>query len=87
MKIAEYVIIGGGPAAICAIPNIINSGVTGDNIIWIDPQFQVGDFGSKLSIGSGVPGNTMVKSFRTVYSEIYKLIPSLKPINAFTYLN
>lgn len=79
MKIVEYVIIGGGPAAICAIPNILNSGVSGDNIIWIDPQFKVGDFGTKLSKGSSVPGNTMVKGYQRVNNEIYKLIPSLKP--------
>lgn len=78
---AEYVIIGGGPAAICAIPNILKLGVDKNKIIWIDPQFKVGDFGSVLSHGSSVPGNTMVKSYQRVNQEIYKILPTLKPEN------
>lgn len=78
---AEYVIIGGGPAAICAIPNILKLGVDRNKIIWIDPQFKVGDFGSVLSHGSSVPGNTMAKCYQRVNQEIYKILPTLKPEN------
>lgn len=80
-KTAEYVIIGAGPAAICAIPNLLKIGIDKNKIIWIDPQFKVGDFGSILSEGSSVPGNTMAKSYQRVNQEIYKILPTLKPEN------
>jgi thioredoxin reductase len=79
VKVAEYVIIGAGPSAICAIPNILNSGVSKTDIIWIDPQFKVGDFGTVLSVGSSVPGNTTVKNYQKVNKEIYKMVPECAP--------
>ena len=76
---AEYVVIGSGPAAICAVAKLYGSGVAGNKIIWVDPQFKVGDFGTKLSIGSSVPGNTTVESYQKVNNAIYTLIPACAP--------
>ncbi len=78
-KPVEYIVIGAGPAALCAIANILNSGVPGDRIVWVDPQFKVGDFGTKLSIGSSVPGNTSVENYQRVYEAIYKMVPACAP--------
>jgi thioredoxin reductase len=82
-KTAEYVIIGAGPAAICAIPAILNSGVASNDIIWIDTEFSVGDFGTILSVGSSVPGNTAVENYQKVNQAIYKMIPALVPAQPF----
>lgn len=76
---AEYVIIGGGPAAICAVAKLYGSGVPGDKIVWVDPKFKVGDFGTKLSVGSSVPGNTAVESYQEVNNAIYSMIPECEP--------
>lgn len=71
---AEYIIVGAGPAAICAIPNLLATGVNPNSIIWVDPAFCVGDFGSILSKGSSVPGNTSVESYQRVNTAIYKIL-------------
>lgn len=76
---AEYVIIGGGPAAICAVAKLLGSGVAGHKIIWVDPLFKVGDFGTKLSQGTSVPGNSTVASYKRTFEGIYSLIPASKP--------
>ncbi len=78
-QLAEYVIIGAGPAAICAVAKLYGSGVPGDKIIWVDPQFKIGDFGTKLSVGSSVPGNTTVESYQKVNHAIYSMIPACMP--------
>lgn len=74
VKCVEYVVIGAGPAAICAIPHLLKNKVAKDDIIWIDPQFSVGDFGSTLSVGSSVPGNTTVESYQRVNKAIYQMM-------------
>jgi thioredoxin reductase len=79
IRVAEYVIIGAGPAAICAIPAILQSGIAGHAITWIDPQFSVGEFGTSLSVGSSVPGNTAVESYQKVNQEIYKIVLASAP--------
>lgn len=76
---SQYIIIGAGPAGICEISNMIKKGVSCDDIIWIDPKFNVGDFGTTLSKGSSVPGNTMVKDYQKVNKEIYQAVPICKP--------
>ena len=65
----DVTIIGAGPAALAAIPQLLNSGVAGADIVWIDPQFKVGDFGSILSVGSSVPGNTSVENYQKVFNK------------------
>lgn len=82
-KIFEYAVIGAGPAAICAIPNIIHTGVSGNDICWIDNKFNVGDFGTILSRGSSVPGNSRVQTYQNVNQAIYQMVPACKPDHAF----
>lgn len=84
-NLVEYVIVGAGPAGICAIPNIIATGVNGDQIIWIDNgNFAVGAFGTTLSEGSSVPGNTSVASYQIANNAIYETIPRCQPQQNFT---
>lgn len=71
----NHVVIGAGPAGICEIVNLIKNGIQKNNIIWIDPQFKVGDFGTILSKGSSVPGNTQVAGYQRVNKEIYRIVP------------
>ena len=75
----RLIIIGGGPAAICEIATLLKSGICGNDIIWIDPEFKVGAFGSTLSQGSSVPGNTKVENYQAVNKAIYQAVPACKP--------
>lgn len=59
-KVFEWAIIGAGPAGIAAIGKLLDAGVTAQNVIWIDPQFTVGDFGGKWR---AVSSNTTVSLF------------------------
>jgi thioredoxin reductase len=82
--IMEYVFVGAGPANLCAILKILESGVPSHQIVWIDQGgFKVGDFGSILSVGSSVPGNTSVESYRKVNHYIYKTLGKYPPIGKF----
>ncbi len=77
---AEYLVVGAGPAAICAVAKIYGTNnTTGKNILWIDPEFKVGEFGTNLSAGSSVPGNTTVEAYEKVNEGIYAMIPVCRP--------
>lgn len=56
----QWAIIGAGPAGIAVVGKLIDNGVTPESIVWIDPHFTVGDFGTKWR---NVPSNTKVKLF------------------------
>lgn len=56
----DWLVIGAGPAGIAAVGNLIDQGVDPQSIIWLDPEFKVGDFARKWS---QVPSNTKVKLF------------------------
>jgi cation diffusion facilitator CzcD-associated flavoprotein CzcO len=56
----EWAVIGAGPAGIAAVGQLIDNGVAGTDIVWIDPKFKVGDFGE---FWSEVSSNTRVKLF------------------------
>ena len=83
----EYTIIGAGPAGICALAKICSSGVSKDELLWIDSQFNVGDFGTSLSIGSSIPGNTSVESYNRVnhaiYTQLSQYIPGIEEKDTF----
>ena len=83
LKKVEYLIIGAGPAAITTIPSLIKSGVNKDSILWIDPEFKVGNFGTTLSVGSSVPGNTAVEAYQTVNRRIYEIVKQCAPDRRF----
>lgn len=56
----SWAVIGAGPAGIAAVGRLLDHGVAGSDIAWIDPDFAVGDLGTKWR---AVPGNTHVSLF------------------------
>lgn len=60
MKTFEWCVVGAGPAGIAVVGKLIDSGVKGKDILWIDPAFEVGDLGEKWR---AVSSNTSVKLF------------------------
>jgi len=56
----QWAIIGAGPAGIAAVGKLLDHGVPEKEIVWIDPHFQVGDFGTHWR---NIPSNTKVKLF------------------------
>lgn len=56
----DWAVVGAGPAGIAAVGKILDQGVDPKSILWIDPQFQVGDLGR---FWSNVSSNTSVKLF------------------------
>lgn len=59
-----WAVIGAGPAGIAAIGQLLDKHIPPEKIVWIDPDFNVGDFGSKWS---KVSSNTSVKLFNQFY--------------------
>src|SRR6188474_862583 len=60
----NWAVIGAGPAGIAAIGKLIDHGIDPKTIAWIDPEFKVGDFGTKWH---NVYSNTKVKLFTRFY--------------------
>ncbi len=56
----NWTVIGAGPAGIAAVGRLLDHGIAGEHIAWIDPEFGVGDLGAKWG---AVPSNTRVKLF------------------------
>ena len=56
----NWAVIGAGPAGIAAVGKLLDCQVDPEELIWIDPQFKVGDFGEKWQ---AVPSNTTVGLF------------------------
>lgn len=59
-EVADWMIVGAGPAGIAAVGKLLDAGIAAEKIYWIDPVFKVGDFGGKWR---GVSSNTKVKLF------------------------
>lgn len=57
---ANWTIIGAGPAGIVTIGLLLDLGISGQDITWIDPEFNVGRLGKYYE---SVPGNTKNKVF------------------------
>lgn len=57
----SWAVVGAGPGGITAVGLLLDSGVPADGILWIDPQFQVGDFGQ---FWGEVNSNTRVSLFQ-----------------------
>jgi hypothetical protein len=66
MSSFKWAVIGAGPAGIAAIGKLIDQGIEPKNIAWIDPEFKVGDFGSKWR---KVSSNTKVELFLKFFKE------------------
>ena len=56
----QWGVIGAGPAGIAAVGKLLDHGIAAKEIIWIDPKFTVGDFGT---VWRNVPSNTKVELF------------------------
>lgn len=56
----KFTVIGAGPAGIATIGVLLQSGVNPRDIIWIDPEFNMGRIGKYYEL---VPGNTKNKLF------------------------
>lgn len=57
---AEWAVVGAGPAGILAVGMLLDAGVAPTQIIWIDPEFQVGRLGKYYST---VPANSATRLF------------------------
>lgn len=60
----EWTVVGAGPAGIASLGMLLDSGVVPQEILWIDPEFKVGDFGTHWRY---VSSNTPVESFLKFY--------------------
>lgn len=67
-----WAVIGAGPAGIAAVGKLLDQGIAEEEILWVDPAFKVGDFGTKWR---NVSSNTTVKKF----------LSYLDAIKAFNY--
>lgn len=56
----DWAIIGAGPAGIAALGQLLDQGIAGEKILWLDPHFEAGDFGRKWQ---HVSSNTRVQLF------------------------
>lgn len=56
----EWAVVGAGPAGIAAVGKLIDNQVDPKKILWVDPVFQTGDFGTRWK---KVSSNTRVKLF------------------------
>lgn len=56
----SWAVIGAGPAGIAAVGRLLDHGIPGPEITWIDPEFGAGDLGAKWR---AVPSNTQVGLF------------------------
>ncbi|KTD48550.1 putative glutamate synthase subunit beta [Legionella rubrilucens] len=56
----EWAVVGAGPAGIAAVGKLLDHGIKPASILWLDPQFNVGDLGQ---LWSNVSSNTSVKRF------------------------
>ncbi|PIQ42429.1 MAG: pyridine nucleotide-disulfide oxidoreductase [Gammaproteobacteria bacterium CG11_big_fil_rev_8_21_14_0_20_46_22] len=59
-KIYDWAIVGAGPAGLAAIGQLLDQGAAPKSLLWIDPEFQVGDLGKYWG---EVSSNTKVKLF------------------------
>jgi hypothetical protein len=56
----DWAVIGAGPAGIAAVGRLIDNGIKPSRILWIDPDFKVGDLGR---LWHPISSNTTVKLF------------------------
>lgn len=56
----EWTVVGAGPAGIAAVGKLIDQGIVPTDILWVDPQFTVGDLGA---LWANVSSNTTVDLF------------------------
>lgn len=62
----EWCVVGAGPAGIAAVGLLLDSSIPPSSLLWIDPSFCVGDFGTKWKF---VSSNTTVGLFLRFYRQ------------------
>ncbi|GJM06346.1 MAG: pyridine nucleotide-disulfide oxidoreductase [marine bacterium B5-7] len=62
-----WAVVGAGPAGLASVGLLLDAGVTAKDILWIDPYFQVGDFGR---LWGEVSSNTSVALFLEFLTKI-----------------
>lgn len=72
----QWAVIGAGPGGLTAVGLLLDSGVSADEIVWIDPYFQVGDFGR---LWTEVNSNTRVALFHDYLHGISSFCYDKKP--------
>lgn len=61
-QIFEWAVIGAGPAGIAMVGKLLDAKINPEKILWIDPEFKVGDFGPHWRyIGSNTPVESFLK--------------------------
>ena len=71
-KSYQWAVIGAGPAGIAVIGKLLDYGVGPKEIAWIDPAFQVGDFGTKWrNVSSNTRAGLFIKFFEECESFQY----------------
>ncbi|OBK86960.1 FAD/NAD(P)-binding protein [Mycolicibacter sinensis] len=60
MDTYSWAVVGAGPAGIAAVGRLLDHGIAGNEIAWIDPDFEAGDVGGKWR---AVSSNTKVGLF------------------------
>ncbi|MBY7734014.1 MULTISPECIES: FAD-dependent oxidoreductase [Francisella] len=63
----KWAVVGAGPAGMATIGQLLDNGINAKNILWIDPNFGVGDFGKKWG---EVSSNTTVELFLRFLNDI-----------------
>lgn len=86
---ARWTVIGAGPTGIMSVGLILDSGVPAEQIVWLDPKFNVGRMGERYK---NVPGNgrveqyiafiNMCNTFKGVKSDAINHLYSLAPTHA-----
>lgn len=71
-----WAVVGAGPAGITAVGLLLDSGVSGDDIVWIDPDFEAGDFGRYWG---EVNSNTRVSLFQDYLHDVNHFNYSKRP--------
>lgn len=77
----SWSVIGGGPGGILSIAKLLDSNISGNQILWIDDAFQVGRIGQYYK---NVPSNDTVQDwidFLRVYSSLHPFISCLENLD------
>jgi len=61
----DWTVVGAGPAGISAITVLLESGVSKDKILWIDPSFKVGNLSSYPEVPANSPASDFVDFFKS----------------------
>ena len=62
----QWAVVGAGPAGIACVGQLLDQGVPAASILWLDPSFAVGDFGTAWR---NVSSNTTVGLFKRFYKQ------------------